>query len=135
MTNNRKRVVLADDEMMMRQVLKSILTSGKLEVVGEAMNGNDVLQKCLQHKPDILCLDINMPGKSGIEALQEVRDRLPNLRVIMISGDASSETVKEAIALGANGFIVKPFNAAQVLNRIQQILAPQTKLKLRPEHN
>lgn len=121
MTNTGKRVVLADDEMMMRQVLKAILKSGKFEVVGEAVNGNDVLPKCQQHKPDILCLDINMPGKSGIEALQEVRDHFPSLRVIMISGDTSSDTVKEAIALGAQGFIVKPFNATQVLSRLLQL--------------
>jgi two-component system chemotaxis response regulator CheY len=62
-----------------------------------------------------------MPGKNGIEVLQELRVRIPDLKVLMISGNASSEMVKEAIALGVSGFIVKPFNAEQVLSRMQQL--------------
>lgn len=122
MTITGKRVLIADDEMMMRQILKAILKSGKFDVVGEAINGNEVLQKCLHHKPDIVCLDINMPGKNGIEALQDIREHLPDTHVIIISGDASSDTVNEVIAHGARGFILKPFNATQVLNRLSQLI-------------
>lgn len=116
-----RRVVLADDEMMVRQVLKAILKEGNFEVVGEATNGAEVLAKCLQLRPDILCLDINMPKKSGIEALQELREAQPDLQVVMISGDSSTDKVNEAISLGAIGYILKPFNAQQVLDRLLQL--------------
>ncbi|MBU2478028.1 MAG: response regulator [Gammaproteobacteria bacterium] len=127
MTTQGRRVIVADDEMMMRQVLKVILTEGGFEIVAEATNGLEVISKCQQLKPDLLCLDINMPKKNGIEALQELRESLPNLQVVMISGDASTDKVKEAISLGARGFILKPFNAQQVLTRLVQLFGEAPK--------
>ncbi len=121
MAANGRRVVVADDELMLRQVLKAILAEGKFDVVGEATNGSEVLPKCQKHRPDILCLDINMPKKDGIEALRELHAELPDIQVVMISGNTSSDKVKEAISLGAKGFIVKPFNANQVLTRMLQL--------------
>ena len=69
MTTQNRRVIVADDEMMMRQVLKAILKEGGFEVIAEVTNGQEVISKCQQLKPDLLCLDINMPKKNGIEAL------------------------------------------------------------------
>ena len=121
MSKSGRRVVLADDEMMMRQVLKAILSEGGFEVVGEAMHGAEVVAKCIKHQADILCLDINMPKMDGIEALKELRQQMPDIQVVMISGNTASDKVKEAISLGAKGFIVKPFNANQVLDRLIQL--------------
>lgn len=122
MTGHGRRVVIADDEMMMRQVLKAILKEGGFEVVGEVTQGDQVVSKCVLHAPDLLCLDINMPKKDGLEALKELHEQMPDLKVIIISGDASSEKVKEAITQGARGFIVKPFSPSQVVSRIEQLL-------------
>ena len=121
MTTQNRRVIVADDEMMMRQVLKAILKEAGFEVIAEVTNGQEVISKCQQLKPDLLCLDINMPKKNGIEALKELRESLPDLQVVMVSGDASTDKVKEAISLGAKGFILKPFNAQQVLSRLVQL--------------
>lgn len=62
----------------------------------------------------MVCLDVNMPGMSGIDALKAIRDRFPDVRVVMITGDASMTTVREAVGFGAVGFIIKPFKAARV---------------------
>ena len=135
MTGHGRRVVVADDEMIMRQVLKAILKESRFEIVGEATHGDEVLAKCLQYRPDILCLDINMPRKDGIEALKEIRGQMPDLQVLMISANTASDKVKEAIRLGAMGFIVKPFNANQVLQRLLQLFgeAPDEKSHGRDE--
>ncbi len=121
MAGKGRRVIVADDEMIMRQVLKAILDEGQFEVVAEATHGDEILAKCLKHRPDILCLDINMPRRDGVEALKDIRAQLPDLQVLMISGNTASDKVKQAISLGAVGFIVKPFNAAQVLQRLLQL--------------
>jgi len=117
-----RKVFIADDEMMIRQALKAILHAGKFQVVGEAAQGNEVVPGCERHQPDILCLDINMPKMDGLEVLAEVRRRFPEMRVVMISGDATSGKVKQAIELGACDYIVKPFNASSILQHMGRVV-------------
>ncbi len=116
-----RKVFIADDEMMIRQALKAILHAGGFQVVGEAAQGNEVASGCERHRPDILCLDINMPKMDGLEVLAEIRQRFPETRVVMISGDASSGKVKQAIELGACDYIVKPFNASRILEHMSRV--------------
>ncbi len=118
----KPKVVIADDEMMLRQILRAILAEGKYDIVGQATHGGEVIGIVQRFKPDLLCLDINMPNRDGIDVLKEIRQLMPDLKVIMVSADATSDKVKQAIALGASSFIVKPFNADQVLNRVNQIM-------------
>lgn len=108
------KVLVVDDDKLMREVLKAILRSEKFAVSGEAMNGAAALSHVEKYKPDIVCLDINMEGMSGIETLKAIRNTHPEIIVIMISGDASSATVRDAVSLGAHGYIIKPFNAARI---------------------
>jgi two-component system chemotaxis response regulator CheY len=116
-------VYLADDDPDMRALLRLTLRSAGYEVVGEGGNGETVLEDCRQLRPQILLLDINMPGLGGLEVLDQVRKDLPGAKVIMISADPTLGRVTDALRKGAHGFVVKPFNAAKLLDDIGQALA------------
>lgn len=122
----KQRVFIADDDMMMRSLLRLLLREDGYNVVGEAASGVDVLEECRRARPEVLLLDINMPGRDGMQVLEKVRTELPGLKVIMISAEATLERVTKVLEKGASGFIVKPFNAGKVLNDIAAALAKET---------
>jgi two-component system, chemotaxis family, chemotaxis protein CheY len=115
---SRQRVFIADDDTMMRSLLRLMLRQDGYDVVGEAATGDRVVEECEQARPEVLLLDINMPGADGLQVLEKIRAAQPGVRVIMISADATLERVTQALEKGACGFIVKPFNAAKVLDDI-----------------
>lgn len=118
----KRSVLIVDDDPMIRQVLRLMLREFGYTVVGEADNGDEGLAACNRYKPDIVCLDINMPGTDGLTTLQMIREQQPGTIVIMVTGDASATVVKESIAKGAAGYILKPFNAAKVVDSIEAII-------------
>ena len=112
-------VMVVDDDRMMQEMLKFILRSESYPIVGQASNGEDAVMQCGELKPDIVLLDINMPKMDGIQALVEIRKASPSTMVLMVSGDATIDKVKEALEKGAAGFIVKPLKPASVLDKIR----------------
>ena len=112
------RVLLVDDNDVMRSLLRGMLRGEDYEVVGEARNGDQGLDMALRLQPDIICLDIEMPLKNGIEVLPALREKLPAARIFMITGHTERAMVQAAIEGGASGYIVKPFNAAKVLDTL-----------------
>lgn len=123
------RIVIVDDESLMRSVLKSLLQSAGHAVVGEASNGIAALEQCLKLQPDVVLLDINMPGADGLRVLRAIRKEFPMVKVIMVSAHGSLDRVSSAISAGAVGFVVKPFNAANVLKQIERFFRPQDTAK------
>ncbi|MGA7801414.1 MAG: response regulator [Gammaproteobacteria bacterium] len=123
MATRKGRIVIADDQFAVRQLLRLMLQEGGYEVVGEATHGDSALEMCDRLRPQLLCLDIFMPHKNGIEVLQQVRVEFPQMKVLIISAESTSARVKEALELGAAGFIVKPFNSTTVLDAVAQVLA------------
>lgn len=116
-------VVVADDDSILRELLKAILHSEKrFKVIGEASNGLDAVALCAKLKPVLVLLDINMPRMDGLQALEEIRKINPATRVIMISAEATMDSVSQAIKKGALGFVVKPMNAATVIDKIENCL-------------
>lgn len=111
---NRARVMVVDDDTLMREVLKALLRDEGFQVVGEARDGPGALSLVERTQPDIVCLDVNMPGLSGIDVLKSIRQKFPDIRVVMITGDSSMGTVREAVGFGAMGYIIKPFKAGRV---------------------
>ncbi len=107
MSNERARVMVADDEMVMRLFISSVLARMKLDVVGEAANGNEAVSMFREKRPDLLLMDINMPMKTGDEALKEIRAEFPDARVVMLTSVIESETVEKCLSLGAIGYIRK----------------------------
>lgn len=122
MNKQNIRVLVVDDDKLMREVLKAILREAGYHVVGEATTGQMALTLCAKLRPDVVCLDVNMPGMSGLEVLKALRKQQGDARVVMISGDATMTTVRDAVGLGAYGYIIKPFNAARVTNALEACL-------------
>lgn len=121
MSAKRPTIMIVDDNDMMRALLRGILRGHEYNVVGEARNGNAAVEMAERLKPDIVCLDVVMPEKDGLEALIEIKAALPATEIVMITGNADSDTVQESIMNGAGGFIVKPFNAARILDTLARI--------------
>lgn len=120
-------VIVADDDSMMREMLKLILRSEEYSVIAEAGNGNDAILQCKKFTPDLALLDINMPQMDGLQALEGIHQVSPNTIVIMVSADATMDKVKEAIQKGAAGFVVKPLNSASVLDRVAACIKARKK--------
>lgn len=121
MAKQRISVVIADDNDMMRGVLRAMLRGEEYDVIGEASNGVLAVDIAERLKPDIVCLDVVMPEKNGIEALCEIKATLPEIEVVMVTGNSDPATVQESIQNGASGFIIKPFNAARVLDTLARV--------------
>ena len=122
MQNRSPKILLVDDNYLMRTLLRGILRSESCQVVGEAKNGLIALDLIERVLPDVVFLDVMMPEMDGLEALQNIKEKHPEIRVIMITGNPSVENVQESIQGGASGFIVKPFNTAKVLDTLHKTL-------------
>lgn len=124
MAKPRKRLLIVDDNDLTRALLRGLLRNEEAyDVVAEASNGEMAVEMALRFKPDVVCLDIDMPKLGGLEALVKIRAELPNTVVLMVTAHAERETVQTAIANGAAGYIVKPFNSGRVLVAIEAALA------------
>jgi two-component system chemotaxis response regulator CheY len=121
MTKKRISIVIVDDNDMMRSILRSMLRGDVFEVIGEARNGVLAVEMAGRLKPDIVCLDVIMPEKNGLDALCEIKVARPETEVVMITSNADPETVQESIQNGASGFIIKPFNAARILDTLEKV--------------
>lgn len=120
MTSKALSVLIVDDNDMMRTILRGMLRGEDYEVVGEARNGTQAVEIAERLRPDIVCMDVLMPEKNGLVAMAEIRAARPQTEFVVITGSAEPETVQEAIHQGASGFIVKPFNAARVLDAMKK---------------
>ena len=121
MAKRRISIVIADDNDMMRSILRAMLRGEEYDVIGEARNGQAAIDVVNRLKPDIVCMDVMMPEKNGIDALCEIKVANPATEVIMVTGNSDPETVQESIQNGASGFIIKPFNAARVLDTLEKV--------------
>lgn len=116
-----KRVLIVDDAAFMRMLLKDIITKAGYEVVGEASNGAEAVEKYRELKPDIVTMDITMPEMNGIEAIKKIREFAPDAKIIVCSVMGQQAMVVEAIQAGAKDFIVKPFQHSRVVEALQKI--------------
>jgi two-component system, chemotaxis family, chemotaxis protein CheY len=115
------RVLIVDDALFMRNMLKDIFMRAGHEVIGEAANGVEAVERYRELRPDLVTMDIVMPLKSGIEALQEITAEDPAACVIMCSALGQDALVIEAVQSGARDFIVKPFKEERVLDVVRHI--------------
>lgn len=117
------RLVLADDHTLLRRTLASYLEdNGDILVVAEAGDGNAALEKTLETQPDVLLLDLNMPGKNGLEVLPEVREQAPDVKVLVLTGRDDEQYVMRALRAGAHGYMLKSSDEAQVLEGIRKVV-------------
>jgi two-component system chemotaxis response regulator CheY len=117
------KVLVVDDAAFMRLAIKTMLSRGGFEVVGEAEDGKIAIQRYKELKPDIVTLDITMPNMDGINALKNILSFDPKARVVMVSAMGQECMVKEAIISGAKSFIIKPFKEDHVIQTMTKIAA------------
>ena len=117
------RVLVVDDALFMRKVVSDALASGGHEVIGEAANGVEAVDRFKELAPDVMTLDITMPEKDGLAALYEIIALDPSARVVMCSALGQESKVLEAVKAGAKDFVVKPFAKERVLAAIDKALA------------
>lgn len=118
----RGTAVIADDNGSVRLVLKALLEESGVRVAQMVSNGSEAINAAKNHQPRILCLDINMPGMDGLEALPKIVEASPQTAVVMVTGCADKKLVAEAAGLGAVGYIVKPLRPAYVEGFIRKLL-------------
>jgi two-component system, chemotaxis family, chemotaxis protein CheY len=116
------RVLVVDDAAFMRTMVTDALTKGGHQVINEAANGNEAVERFRDLRPEVTTLDITMPEKDGLTALQEIIGLDPGARVIMCSALGQECKVLESIKIGAKDFIVKPFKAERVLGAVDKAL-------------
>jgi two-component system chemotaxis response regulator CheY len=117
------RVLVVDDAAFMRKVVSDALASGGHDVIGEAGNGAEAIDRFRELKPELTMLDITMPEKNGLEALAEIMTIDPSARVLMCSALGQETKVIESIKLGAKDFVVKPFQPSRLLEAVGKALA------------
>ncbi|MGO4887770.1 response regulator [Anaerobacillus sp. MEB173] len=117
-----QNILIVDDAAFMRMMIKDILSKNGYEVVGEATDGAQAVEKYKELSPDLVTMDITMPEMDGITALKEIKKIDPNAKVIMCSAMGQQAMVIDAIQAGAKDFIVKPFQADRVLEAIKKTL-------------
>jgi two-component system chemotaxis response regulator CheY len=113
--------MIVDDAAFMRLSLQTILEKNGFEVIGEAENGAVAIKKYNELKPDIVTMDITMPEMDGVTALKEIRALDCNAKVVMITAMGQENYVKEAVMLGAKGFIVKPWKEDYVIQTLRKL--------------
>lgn len=121
MGDKMKKVLIVDDAIFMRVVLKNILEKEGYEIIAEAANGEEAIEKYIEHKPDIVTMDITMPVMDGIVALGELLKIDEGAKVCMVSAMGQDKIIVDSIKRGAKEFIIKPFLVDDVLKKIANI--------------
>jgi two-component system chemotaxis response regulator CheY len=114
------RVLVVDDAAFMRKVLTDTLSKGGHEIVGEASNGMEAVDRFRELRPELTTLDITMPEKDGLTALREILSFDPSAKIVMCSALGQESKVLEAIRAGAKDFVVKPFQPERVLDAVSK---------------
>ena len=121
------KVLIVDDHPLLRQGLKTLLElEGEIEVVGLASNGPEGLRLAQQLKPDVVLLDINMPGMNGIEVAKEMRERQPGAAILVLTIHDDETYVKEMIRSGAKGYLLKDAEPREVVAAIRKVAAGES---------
>lgn len=117
------RVMIADDHILMREGIKQLLEfDGSIEVIAEAADGNECLEKLKSIKPDVLLLDINMPNKNGIEVLEEIKKKKVKIRVLILTVHNEVEYLLKAVDIGVDGYILKDSESAELKKAINSVI-------------
>lgn len=125
--DNVIRVVLADDHPLIRDGIRSILhEEGDIEVVGEASSNDEVLERCLQLSPDILLLDLNMPGPPTIHVIHQVRAERPETKVMILTGYEDDGYIRTLVAAGVCGYVLKGEASSVVVRAIRAVAQGDT---------
>jgi DNA-binding NarL/FixJ family response regulator len=119
------RIVLADDHAFFRDGLARILTGAGIEVVAQVANGEAAVEAAVEHAPDVVVMDLSMPGISGLEATRRLQQRAPACRVLVLTVSDAEADVIEAVVAGASGYVLKDGPMEEVIAAVQAVAAGQ----------
>ena len=119
MNNN---ILLSFLIFLLQEVLQFVVKESPINIVAEAYDGAEAVEKALLHRPDVILMDLVMPKMSGIEATKEILRKMPNIRIIACSTESHESMVMQAIAAGCCDFVSKPFRAEQLVDVITKSL-------------
>jgi two-component system, NarL family, response regulator DevR len=116
------RILVVDDHEVVRLGLRALLSNQPdFVVVDEASSADEALEKALLHRPEVVILDIRMPGKNGIEACRELKERLPEIQVLMLTSYAEDEMLFDAISAGAAGYVLKQGGGEELVRAVRRV--------------
>ncbi|MBP7593394.1 MAG: response regulator transcription factor [Chloroflexi bacterium] len=120
--SKRLRIMVADDVTETRRSTRLMLTLiPNVEIVAIAKNGREAVELARQHKPDIALMDVNMPQMNGLQAIEVMLSERPEMACIILSAERDTETLLEAMAVGARGYLTKPFTSDQLIEAVARI--------------
>lgn len=116
------RILIADDHEVVRMGIRALIQQhAHLHVVAEAATGEEAVELALQHKPDVVVMDVRMPGMLGVEACQKIVQQLPNTRVVMLTSYAEDDLLFAAIRAGASGYVLKRIGSDDLIRTIEAV--------------
>jgi two-component system chemotaxis response regulator CheY len=116
-----KQVVIVDDSLYMRTIIKDALTGNGYEIVGQAANGENAIDLILETQPDIITLDNILPDMLGLDVLKTIKKEGITSKVVLISAVGQQSVIDEGMQLGADAYIVKPFTTQQLLDVLDKL--------------
>ena len=116
------KILIVDDSKTSRKFLRTMLEEANHEVVAEAVNGQEGIDKYRQFRPDIVTMDITMPILGGIDAVSEIMNSDPDAKIIMVTAAGQKSNVVEALKRGAADFIQKPFDSRVIIKIIEKVM-------------
>ena len=128
-TIGRIRVMVVDDHPLMRKSLRDVLdASGRFEVVGEAVDGEEAVRTVEALKPEVIVMDVIMPVMDGVEACREIMTRLPGVRILILTASTQEDAVIEAIAAGATGYLEKYSRPEELVKGVLDVAGGQVRI-------
>ena len=129
MSSQKKKVVIAEDHTILRAGLKALLMSNpNFEIIGEADNGRDAIRRVIELKPDLVIMDLSMPGMNGMDAVREIKDRMPEVKALVLTVHSEEEYVLASLQAGANGYVLKDATQNELLIAAERVLEGKTYL-------
>jgi len=118
-----KKIIVVDDSLYMRTIIKDALTSANFDIIGEAGTGEDAIDLILDLDPDLITLDNILPDMLGLDIIKALKDEECTSKILMISAVGQQSVINTGLALGADAYIVKPFTPEQLLSEVDKLLA------------
>jgi len=116
-----KTLLVTDDAMIMREMIKDAAQESGWTIAGEATNGQEAIERYAEYQPDAMTLDMVMPEYDGLHALRGIMKNNPNAKVLVVSALDQEQVLREALELGASDFVVKPFDKERVMSALEAL--------------
>ena len=127
--SQKQRILLVEDHTLLRQGLCSLLSSDpNIEVIGEADNGKDAIRLAVTLAPNLILMDLSMPGTNGTESIREIKKRYPGIKILVLTVHMAEEYIREALHAGADGYVLKHATRDELILAIKSVLNGKTYL-------